>query len=350
VAVGALIALALGVFFAGRASNSPTIFYPNASGGSGVNPEAPATSGVAAEVDPGLVDVNTVLDGGNETAAGTGIVLGSSGEVVTNNHVVDGSTSVSVTDIGNGRSYPATVVGTDETADIAVLRLTGASGLVTVKIGDSSKVGVGQAVTAIGNAGGNGGTPSVTTGDVTALNQAITASDEVDGNTEQLTGLIETDASLQPGDSGGPLVDNSGEVIGIDTAASEAFQFASASTQAYSIPSNEAISIAQQIESGTGSSTIHIGPAALLGVRVEDSVTVPGALVISVQPSSPASQAGLAAQDVITSLGGRSVTSASSLSNLMYPHHPGDSVTVGWVDSSGHHHSATVRLITGPTA
>jgi S1-C subfamily serine protease len=302
-------------------------------------------------VDPELVDVNSMLVGGNETAAGTGIVLSSSGEVITNNHVVDGATSVSVTDIGNNRTYSATVVGTDRTDDIAVLRLNGASGLATVKIGESSKVVVGEAVTAIGNAGGGGGVPSVSTGYVTALNQAITATDEVDGNTEALSGLIQTDASLQPGDSGGPLVDNSGQVIGIDTAASSGFQFQSGSSDAYSIPSNDAISIARQIEAGDGSSTVHVGPAALLGVTVENSgSTLSGALVVGVESGSPASQAGLANQDVITSLSGRSVTSSSALSDLLYVHHPGDSVNVGWVDPSGHHHSTTVRLITGPIA
>jgi S1-C subfamily serine protease len=300
-------------------------------------------------VDPGLVDVNSVLVGGNETAAGTGIVLSSSGEVITNNHVVDGATSVSVTDLGNNRSYSANVVGTDRTNDIAVLRVNGASGLATVKMGDSSKVVVGEAVTAIGNAGGGGGAPSVTTGYVTGLDQAITATDEVDGNTESLSGLIQTDASLQPGDSGGPLADNTGQIIGIDTAASSGFQFQSGSSEAYSIPSNEAISIAQQVEAGHGSSTVHVGPAPLLGVTVQNA-TVSGALVVGVEPGSPASQAGLANQDVITSVSGRSVASSSALSDLLYVHHPGDSVKVGWVDPSGHHHSATVRLVTGPTA
>lgn len=139
-------------------------------------------------------------------------------------------------------------------------------------------------------------------------------------------------------------------MIGIDTAASAGFEFQSGSTQSYSIPIEQAISIAHQIESGQGSSTVHIGSAALLGVRVENSLTVSGALVVGVNSGTPASQAGLAMQDVITSLGGRDVTSPTALSNVMYVHHPGDVVKVGWTDSSGRHHSATVRLIAGPTA
>jgi S1-C subfamily serine protease len=278
------------------------------------------------------------------------MVISSSGEVLTNNHVVEGATSVSVTDLGNGHTYRATVVGTDKTNDIALLRLIGASGLATVKVGNSSKVTLGEAVTAIGNAGGMGGTPTVSTGNVTALNQTITASDEVDGSAEQLSGLVQTNASLQPGDSGGPLVDNSAQVVAIDTAASAGFVFQSGLSASYAIPINQAISIARQIEAGKGSSTIHIGPNALLGVVVQGSAFVAGAQVNNVESGSPASQAGITAGDVITSLGGQNVDSPTTLSNLMYSHHPGDSVKVGWVDSSGQRHSATVRLATGPVA
>src|SRR6202044_2804254 len=136
-----------------------------------------------------------------------------------------GATSVSVTDIGNGKTYKATVVGYDETKDVAVLQLTGASGLTTANLGDSSTVGVGNSVVALGNAGGLGGTPSVATGTVTALNQSITASDESSGTAENLTGLIETNANIQAGDSGGPLVNSHGQVIAMDTAASTNYEF-----------------------------------------------------------------------------------------------------------------------------
>ncbi len=305
---------------------------------------------MAAEVEPGLADVNTQLGLEGKAAAGTGMVLTPSGEVLTNNHVIEGATSVSVTDVGNGRTYPATVVGTDKTDDVAVLQLSGAGGLATVRLGQSSKLSVGLPVTAIGNAGGTGGTPSVTTGDVTALNQAITASDEVDGSTEDLTGLVETTVALQPGDSGGPLVDNSARVVGIDTAASAGFQFQARSRQSYSVPIDQAAAIARQIEAGDASSTIHIGPAALLGVGVQPSSTIPGATVESVVTNSPASNAGISNGDIITSLGGQPVSSSTSLSNLMQSHHPGEAVKVTWVDPLGHQHSATVSLATGPAA
>src|SRR6516225_7706598 len=198
--------------------------YHFANAGSAGSPAASTTalttSQIANKVDPGLVDIVSTLGDQNAEAAGTGMVVTSSGEVLTNNHVIDGATSIKATDIGNGRTYTAKVVGYDKSDDVAVLQLQGASGLTTVSFGDSSRVHVGQSVTALGNAGGKGGTPSVATGTVTGLNQSITASDEGSGSSENLTGMIETNANIQPGDSGGPLVNSAGQVIGIDTAAS----------------------------------------------------------------------------------------------------------------------------------
>src|ERR1700678_3337772 len=180
---------------------------------------------VEAKVDPGLVDVMTTLDYGEGEAAGTGIVLTSSGEILTNNHVVEGATSIEVTDIGNGKTYTATVVGYDVTSDVAVIKLQDASGLQTAALGDSSGVAVGESVVAIGNAGGAGGTPSAAPGTVTGLDQSIAASDESTGSAEHLANLVETNANVQPGDSGGPLVNASGQVVAIDTAGSSTFQF-----------------------------------------------------------------------------------------------------------------------------
>ncbi|MER7248048.1 trypsin-like peptidase domain-containing protein [Kribbella sp. NPDC000426] len=175
-------------------------------------------SAVAAKVSPGLVDVNTVLGYENARAAGTGIVLTSDGEVLTNHHVVEGATSITVTDIGNGKTYTASVVGYDEQHDIAVLKLKDASGLQTAKTGNSDQVKLGDQVVGVGNAGGVGGTPSYAAGKVTGLNQAITATDENGQDPENLTNLIQTDANIQAGDSGGPLVDANGEVVGVDVA------------------------------------------------------------------------------------------------------------------------------------
>jgi S1-C subfamily serine protease len=175
-------------------------------------------SAVAAKVSPGLVDVNTVLGYENARAAGTGIVLSSDGEVLTNHHVVEGATSITVTDIGNGKTYTASVVGYDEQHDIAVLKLKDASGLQTAKTGNSDQVKLGDQVVGVGNAGGTGGTPSYAAGKVTGLNQAITATDENGQDPENLTNLIQTDANIQAGDSGGPLVNANGKVVGVDVA------------------------------------------------------------------------------------------------------------------------------------
>ena len=219
-----------------------------------------SSSAIASRVDPALVDVVSTDGDQGATSAGTGIVLSPTGLVLTNNHVIDGATSIKVTDVGNGKTYTATVVGYDASHDVAVIQLQGASGLTTANLGDSSTVQVGDNVTALGNAEGKGGTPSVAPGTVTALNQSITASDELSSVSEQLTGLIETNAPIQPGDSGGSLVNSYGQVIGMDTAAGSSSQVqgqSSTATQAYAIPINEALSIAKQIESGTTSADVH---------------------------------------------------------------------------------------------
>src|SRR5580658_6290595 len=238
-------------------------------------------SQIAARVDPALVDVVSTDGLQQATSEGTGIVLTSNGEILTNNHVIEGATSIKVTDIGNGKTYTATVVGYDASQDVAVLQLQGASGLTIASLGDSSSVQAGDTVVALGNAQGKGGTPSVAAGTVTALNQSITASDELSGASEQLTGLIEDNANIQPGDSGGSLVNSYGEVIGMDTAANTGYSFQSptgqsgtgstGAEQAYAIPINEALSIAKQIEAGTTTASIHIGATAFLVVEIQSA-------------------------------------------------------------------------------
>jgi S1-C subfamily serine protease len=231
-----------------------------------------------------------------------------------------------------------------------------------VNLGNSSSTSVGQSVTAIGNAGGKGGTPSVVTGSITALNASITASDQGSGTSEKLNGLINDNANIQPGDSGGPLINSSGQVIGINTAASNSsgtgFQIQSGQnqTQAFAIPINEALSLAKQIEAGSASSTVHIGTTAFLGVEVMSASSATqqgvqagsGAAVEQSLPGSAAQSAGIGAGDVITSVNGKSVSSPTTLQSAMEQYHPGDSVTIGYTDQSGQGHSVTVHLATGP--
>jgi S1-C subfamily serine protease len=315
----------------------------------------PTSSALAARIDPGLVDVNATLGYQAAISSGTGMVLTPSGRVITNNHVIEGATSITVTDVGNGRTYTAAVVGYDQGQDIAVLQLAAASGLKTVPLSTTSAVTVGENVLALGNAQGEGGTPAAATGTVTALDQSITATDQTAGISEQLTGLIQTDVPLQPGDSGGPLVSPAGQVIGMDTAGSAQFQISSGAAQAFAIPASEAAPIAAAITAGRASAAVHVGATAFLGVRVVSySVPVPGdpaiagAGVAGITPGTPAASAGLAPGDVITSIGGQAVTSAMSVRSVMDAYHPGDTASLHWVDQDGQAHTATVVLAAGP--
>jgi S1-C subfamily serine protease len=321
------------------------------------------TQQITAKVSPGLVDVVSTLGFQGAKAAGTGMVLTSNGEVLTNNHVIDGATSIKATDIGNGRTYTAKVVGYDKSADVAVLKLVGASGLDTVSL-SSTPAKVGDKVVALGNAGGQGGAPSVATGHVTGLGQTITASDETAGNAEQLTGMTRTNANIQPGDSGGPLVNTSGNVMGMNTAASSGIsttgfqQTAQTQTQAFAIPISKADAIADQIEAGKASSAVHIGATAFLGVQVSSasaggfggfgSSAGTGATVAGVVPGSAAEQAGLTQGDQITSVAGQNITSPAGLSSVLHNHHAGDKVSITWIDQLGQSHTATVTLGSGP--
>ncbi|MGH9088841.1 MAG: DMT family transporter [Acidimicrobiales bacterium] len=374
--------------FGTRSTTSTTGSRSGSTGGSSRSSAATGSpsniSSIAGKVDPGLVDVNTVLGYQNGQAAGTGMVLTASGEVLTNNHVIEGATKISVTDLGNGTTYPATVVGYDRSLDVAVIQLEGASGLQTVAT-DTSTTSVGEAVVGIGNAGGLGGKPATAGGSVVALDQSITASDQADQTTEHLTGLIETNARIEAGDSGGPLVNASGHAIGMDTAASAAqgFTFHAATGNGYAIPIATALSAAKQIEAGNGTSSVHIGKTAFLGVgvapvgqsqrsgtglfrpgsggltatptatsstRTPSSGPTSGAAVVRVVPGSPAQKAGLSSGDVITALGGKTVTSPNSLSDSLIPYHPGDKISVQLTNGSGQQQSVTVQLATGPAA
>lgn len=315
-----------------------------------VNPPSAAdtsTGSATTAQQVGVVDIDTVLGFQGAEAAGTGMILTSSGEVLTNNHVIDGATSIKVTVVSTGATYTAKVVGTDPSDDVAVIQLQHASGLSTARIGNSSGVNVGDAVTAVGNAGGVGGTPSAAKGSVVALDQTLTASNENGSNAETLTGMIEINAPVVSGDSGGPLYDLHNDVVGMDTAASSAFGgYGSGQTAAYAIPINKAMNIADEIESGKASSTIHIGNPAFLGVSLEDSTA--GPVIASVADGTPAAAAGLSVGDVITSIDGKAASSAQGVATTIAGHHPGDRISLGWTDELGQSHTATVTLATGP--
>ena len=324
---------------------------PVASGGSHgavSNLLASGLSTRALTVDAGIVDVTTVLGYEGERAAGTGVVLSATGEVLTNNHVIEGATSIQVRDVGNGRTYGATVIGYDRRADVAVLQLEHASGLATATLAPG-QASVGDAVWGYGNAGGGGGVPSVAAGSVTALGRSIDVRNDLSGSVERLSGLIETNADVVPGDSGGPLVTAAGAVVGIDTAASSSNQVPGGARESYAIPIATALGIASRIESGTSGPAIHVGRTALLGVQVATSGTgVAGALVEAVDPGSAAAAAGVVPGDTVTSISGVRVASAAALSNAIQGIEPGAPVIVGWEGAGGVRRSASARLSVGP--
>lgn len=306
-------------------------------------------------IGTGVVVVNTKLSYQSGAAAGTGIVLTSSGEVLTNNHVIRGATSVDVVVPGTTHHYFGKVVGYDISADVAVIQLSGASNLKTASLGNSSMLTTGQSVKAVGNAGGTG-TLTSATGTITGLAKAITVSDD-QGGTEQLTGLIETNAALEPGDSGGPLLSSSGRVIGMDTAAATTVGFRTvAANDSYAIPINTAITIAKQIESGKASAVVHIGPTAFLGVEIAQTssntgfggASVAGGLIARTVAGGPAASAGLTPGDLIIAVNGKSISSPSAVTSIIVTKKPGAKITVTYTDQSGTSHMTTVTLGSGP--
>jgi S1-C subfamily serine protease len=334
--------------------------FPNYSGSAPSSTSDKAAAKVATKVDPGLVDINTGISYQDATAAGTGMVLTSKGLVLTNNHVIEGATSISVTDIATGKTYDAKVLGYDVAKDVAVLKMENASGLTTVTLGNSSSLTINEKVVGIGNAGGVGGTPSYAAGTVVAKDQSITAdSEENPTGSENLSGLIETNAPIQAGDSGGPLVTLAGKVVGMDTAANSnegGYEFSQAApTQAYSIPINTVLAVEKEIKDAVSTSSIHIGPTGILGIEVAgadstsgSATTTNGVTVQSVMANTPAASSGLVAGDVITSFDGTTVSDAAQLSALEFPLKPGDSATITYLTESGQSQTATFDLTTGP--
>lgn len=310
---------------------------------------------VAAAVDPAVVDIDSTLAGGTGTAEGTGMVIGASGLVLTNNHVVAGSASLSVQVDGTGPRHPARVIGDAPTQDVALVQMEGVSGLRTVTFGDPATLGTGAAVFVIGNALGRGGTPAISSGTVAALGRTITARSPT-GAEETLHGMIQVDALIQSGDSGGPLVDSSGRVVGMDTAGSSTGPVTGPTTShvGFAIPIGTARSIASQIRAGRASRTIEIGPGPLIGVIVDSASSHPssptssGAYVVAVDPGTPADGAGVTRGAVITSLGRAAITSAGSLSTALDADRAGQRVRLGWVDPSGARRSAVITLAAGP--
>jgi S1-C subfamily serine protease len=409
------VALAAGALGAGSvvalyhpASNSSASPAP---GSSGVAPAplpssavpSPGNGGTArgslSKVAQGVVIINTALQYSSERAAGTGMIINAGkGLVLTNNHVIENSTKITATVPDSGHRFAAKVLGYDVTGDIALIQLQNASGLHQVPVGDSAKVKVGDAVTALGNAQGqNEIVPAQ--GHITGVNKTITASDHGGAvQSETLHGMLQTDAGIVSGDSGGPLVSAAGQVIGMDTAGNDVSMPDQQQTAAgFAIPINTALSVAREIAAGHASSTISIGYPPFIGIYVspgnssdpqqqaaaqqdnglggfggngsggngsgsqscysnDSNLPVPdaiapvssGTLVIGVICGSPAADAGVTAGSVITSLNGQAIGAPPTVHNALAKFHPGEVVSVTWVAPSGQHKTASVKLTAGP--
>ncbi|MEN0069667.1 MAG: trypsin-like peptidase domain-containing protein [Propionicimonas sp.] len=304
----------------------------------------PATSSSAtatlasARESTGVVLIDTIVDYGTGEAAGTGLVLSSDGIVVTNHHVVEGSTQVEVTDPATGTSYVADVVGYEPDTDVAVLKLEDASGLATVET--DTTVATDDEVTAVGNSNG-GGVLTAAAGEVTDTGADITVSDD-NGGTEQLTDLIEVDATVVPGDSGGALLDDDGEVVGMNVAAS------STGTTGYAIPIATVLDLADQILAGDASGAVTLGYGPALGLQLAQADG--GLLVAGVVGGSAADDAGITPGSVLTDLDGTALDGYQALAALLAKHQPGDRVEVTWLDADGASHTATATLGRAPLA
>ncbi|MEP6481224.1 MAG: trypsin-like peptidase domain-containing protein [Rhodoglobus sp.] len=340
IAVGAGIGRQLAADAANRQQPFQPSFY-----------QAQATSAVPATAaqQVGVVTVLTTLDyEADARAAGTGMVLTSSGEILTNNHVIQGATTIHVTVESTGVNYQADVVGSDTVDDIAVLQLVDSSGakvtgLTPAKLDSSAVVAVGDGVTAIGNAGGTGDLVAAE-GKVAATDKSVTVQSDATGQPESLTGLIRVSADVVPGDSGGPLLDARGEAIGMVTAASSGAR----NVTGFAITIGSALTVAHQIESGVASGNVRIGLPAFLGVNLDTKST--GTTILGPVDGSAAASAGLVAGDTITSVDGTAVTTGDQLSAAIAAHAVGDQVTIGYTDSSGAEQSVGVTLGEGPAA
>jgi S1-C subfamily serine protease len=299
------------------------------------------TTEASAAQSSGLVEITSVIDFGSGEAAGTGMVIGSDGIVVTNHHVVEGATAIKVTVVSTGRTYSARLLGTNATRDVAVLKLRGASGLTTVST-DSSGVAAGSDITAVGDAGGDGGALTAASGTITAQHRAITVTDDQTGRPKRLRDLIEIDADIIPGDSGGALLATDGDVVGMNVAASSG----SSNITGYVIPIKRVLRIAAHVVAGQETAKITLGYDAFLGVSLAGS----GTTLAGVLSGGGAESAGLAAGDTVTSVDGVRVGTATALKKAVSAHHPGDRVTVSWTDVSGASHTATVTLGRAPVA
>jgi serine protease Do len=301
-------------------------------------------TGPIGQVSPSVARIDTTINYQHAIGAGTGVVLDPGGAVLTNFHVVQGADSIRAT-VG-GQSYPADLVGYDRVHDIAVIQLRGAAGLPVGPLGDSSRLAEGDPVVALGNASGSGSPLTQEAGQVVGFGRTISAKDELTGSANQMTGLIEFAAPVRAGDSGGPLVNDAGQVVGMTTAATLNFRMGPGG-KGFAIPINDAMAVVGQIRSQAPSDSVHVGPPTLLGVGVsssEQQQTLPGVIIHEVLRGGPAEQAGLLDGDVLVSIDGIQLNSATSLTSVLDRHYPGQVVDLVWINRAGEQHNGKATL------
>ena len=312
---------------------------PTTQPGSDPTPDAnPGSTGGSAGESAGIVFVEGESSSG--IAAGTGMVLTPDGKVLTNYHVVAGTQALQVTIADSGRSYTATVLGFDQSKDVALLQLADASGLATITV-DSDEVKVGDEVAAVGNAGGNSELVRAP-GEVVGLNRSLTVnSDSPWGSQEDLSGVIETTAGAVPGHSGGPMFDDEAEVLGITTAGS------SQAGRSYAVPIADALEVVDTIEAGRDAGTVRVGPAGYLGIVIGNASRF-GVTISDVTAGSPADRAGIEVGSTLVRVGDTQVSETTNLATVIRSLEPGDEVTVEWRTPRGQARSASVTLEASP--
>jgi putative serine protease PepD len=323
------------------------------------NPSAPNWSVTAGAVSPSVVAITvTSSQGGGQ---GSGVIFDTKGHILTNNHVVaaGGTGSQMTVTLNDKRTYDATVVGTDPSTDLAVIKLTNApSNLRAIALGDANTIKVGDQVMAVGNPLGLAGT--VTTGIVSALNRPVSTSDQsADPNAQPsgepvVTNAIQTSAAINPGNSGGALVNASGQLIGINSAIASLGSSSGSSSQSgnigigFAIPVNEARSIADQLISSGKATHPYLGVASKDGVVADGSAKRAAAVLTNVVSGTPADKAGLQANDAIIAIDGNSIDGSLSLVAQVRERNVGDKVTLT-ILRNGQSKTIDVTLIAKPT-
>ena len=352
---GTLLALALGAaLFGGGAvavavavadrtqSAAPALASASAVG----RPVGIDVRAVLSKAEPAVVTVRTRLVGQDsfaqpvaEQGTGTGVVVAADGVIVTNAHVVAGAQTITV-QLADGRTLSARVLGTAPGSDLAVLKVA-ATGLPIAELGDSAAVQVGDPVVAIGNALALPGGPTVTQGIISALDRTISTDTGV-----RLEHVLQTDAAINPGNSGGPLLDAAGRVIGINSATSTNGQ-----NIGFAIAIGPAEPVLRQLEQGQSIAQPYLGvetTSVTPRVQARYGLTADtGAVVVSVQPGSPAEGAGLRPGDVITGVAGQPATTSDGLGALLGAHRPGERLRLAIIRGS-RRSDVTVTLAARP--